>query len=149
MLSRSDQLEDDGELIDTIVSLVHKQFNLCNFKPSNAYQFTVLAAFVLVDQARSDFHVISLATGSKCLPTSRFSTLGDTIHDSHAEILARRCAVRWFHEEIQRCCMPMWNTEWLEKCGEESKWRLKEDVALIMYISTLPCKVIFNITIAY
>ena len=38
--------------------------------------------------------VISLATGTKCVAANAMSEYGDLIHDSHAEVLARRLLMR-------------------------------------------------------
>ena len=136
--------------VDNLVSLVHAQYSKTGFKPSNEYQFTVLAAFVLSrtsnsgadseTEARHDFKVISLATGSKCLPKSRLPPRGDTLHDSHAEVLARRGAVRWLYEEIRRCCAGGDTSEWIQRRASSGKYALNDGVELHMYISTIPCK---------
>ncbi|KAF8488931.1 hypothetical protein F5888DRAFT_1750230 [Russula emetica] len=39
--------------------------------------------------------------GVKCLPTSCLPVRGDALHDSHAEVIARRGAIRsWLLEEV-------------------------------------------------
>ena len=130
--------------VDALVTRVHEQFKACNLRPSNDYQYTVLAAFVLEKPSTDDddddkFKIASLATGAKCLPTDRYPPRGDALHDSHAEVLARRAFVRWLHEELQRAAHASTGSRWIERC-EEGKWTLKEDVKLHMYISTVPCK---------
>jgi hypothetical protein len=64
-------------------------------------QRTVLAAWVVYDR---DFgpRLVSLATGTKCLAGSIRCEQGRTINDSHAEVLARRCALRWLHAEFRK-----------------------------------------------
>ncbi|OCB87454.1 hypothetical protein A7U60_g5359 [Sanghuangporus baumii] len=127
--------------VDALVTRVHDQFRACNFRPSTDYQYTVLATFVLqCSSARkyNEFKVVSLATGAKCLPTARYPPRGDTLHDSHAEVLARRAFVRWLYEESQRTMHASNGSQWIERC-EEGKWKLKKDVKLHMYISTVPC----------
>mgnify|MGYP002718872709 CR=1 FL=1 len=42
---------------------------------------------------------VSLGTGVKVLPANRLPPLGDAVHDSHAEVLARRGFVRWLLDE--------------------------------------------------
>ncbi|KAL5527549.1 hypothetical protein ACEPAG_6350 [Sanghuangporus baumii] len=129
--------------VDALVTRVHDQFRACNFRPSTDYQYTVLAAFVLQISSGTyvdynELKVVSLATGAKCLPTARFPPRGDALHDSHAEVLARRAFVRWLYEESQHTMHASNGSQWIERC-EEGKWRLKEDVKLHMYISTVPC----------
>jgi hypothetical protein len=64
-------------------------------------QRTVLAAWVMYT---CDFgpRLVSLATGTKCLTGSMRCEQGRAINDSHAEVLARRCALRWLHAEFRK-----------------------------------------------
>lgn len=100
-------------------------------------QYTILAAFVLACPGAAK--VISLATGSKCLPTTRFPETGDALHDSHAEVLARRGAVRWLMEEVRRASAGQQGSAWLLKASD-GKYSLKDGVHTHMYVSTVPCK---------
>ena len=124
---------------DSIADLVLSAYSKLNFRPPEG-QFTILAGFVL-QNSDSELKLISLGTGSKCLPASRLPVNGDAVHDSHAEVLARRGAVRWLLEEITRSCStPAESTSpWL--CRQsDGKFALKAGTALTMYISTVPCK---------
>lgn len=133
-----DHLMLDVDRDDDLVSLVHAQYATCGFKPSNAYQYTVLAAFVLTSPSRAP-KLVSLATGSKCLPQSRLPPLGDALHDSHAEVLARRGLIKWLYEEARACVVGRCASDWMAvRAG--GKWGLQDDVRLNMYISTVPCE---------
>lgn len=71
-------------------------------KPT-ANQWTVLSAMALVkSDDPSSIHILSLATGTKCLDGStRLAGIpGSLIHDSHAEVLARRGFLLWLMEEM-------------------------------------------------
>ena len=97
-------------------------------------RFTVLAAFYLVDEYHDHrVKVLSMATGTKCLATKNYSKMGDTVHDFHAEVLARRGVVRWLLQEMGK------NSEWLV-VDESGQWSLRQGVSLHLYISELPCK---------
>ncbi|KAI0370168.1 hypothetical protein BV20DRAFT_944448 [Pilatotrama ljubarskyi] len=108
-----------------------------NFKPPEG-QFTVLAAFIL--RTTEELKLISLGTGSKCLPATRLPENGDALHDSHAEVLARRGAIRWLLEEIGRHCSENvpYTSRWLDR-HSDGNFTLREGVKLDMYISTVPC----------
>lgn len=125
---------------DEIARAAHAQYARLNFKPP-PQQFTVLAAFVLQDPANADaLKVVSLGTGSKCLPGARLQHGGDALHDSHAEVLARRGAVRWLLEEVERTCTGVEESRWIEEIVHESrKFRLRPTVRVWLYVSTLPC----------
>jgi tRNA-specific adenosine deaminase 1 len=117
------------------------------FKPPIG-QYTILAGFVLASPER--LHVISLATGSKCLPANRLSRCGESVNDSHAEILAKRGALLWFFDEIHRM-KPRSSEEpshWLEK-HPSGRYRLRDVVRMHMYISTVPCTLISLTMIMY
>lgn len=100
-------------------------------------QFTILAAIYLVSNTSSEHKIISLSTGTKCLPESRLTTQGEAIHDSHAEVLARRGAIRWLLEEILRERGNS-GSQWVER-HKDGSYRLQKTVELRMYISTVPC----------
>ena len=68
---------------------------------------TVLAAFALTRcqakrelEEESEIKVVAVGTGTKCLSASKRSSTGDTIHDSHAEVIARRALLRWLWDQI-------------------------------------------------
>lgn len=137
---------------DDIVKETLNIYSSLRFQPANVNQYNILASIALrldhVPQIDlSIVKVISVATGAKCLPESRLSFSGDTIHDSHAEILARRGFIRWLLEEVRRSaafeshtakpgCAP---SLWIERDDEGHKWHFKKGVTLHLYISTLPC----------
>lgn len=117
-------------------------------RSNGAAQFTVLSGVVLVrGQGEDDifgdgFEVrcIALGTGSKCLPANRLPKLGEALHDSHAEVLARRAAIRWLYQEIISVASTGAVSPWISKYGETlMQWRLSEGVQAWMYVSTLPC----------
>ena len=71
-------------------------------KPKDS-EWTVLSSVFLFKQEKpSDFHIVCLATGTKCLDgdTRRRSLPGTLLHDSHAEVLARRGLIYWILEQI-------------------------------------------------
>jgi len=103
-------------------------------------RYTILAAFVLCNSWSNDIKIISLSTGSKCLPTVKLPDRGESLHDSHAEVLARRGAIRWFLQEIGRTCAnSTFQSDWIMR--EDGQFMLKKGVEVLMYISTIPCEI--------
>lgn len=88
----------DSLLNSRIVTLVLRVYNSlpAHGKPGEQ-EGTVLAAVVL--SKGSSCHVVSLATGSKCLNYS-ISADGRLAHDLHAEVLARRAACSWLYKQF-------------------------------------------------
>ena len=110
--------------------------------PSGKY--TICSSIALTFPGNpASFKVIALATGSKCLPEVQLPLRGDLLHDSHAEILARRCAIRWFFEEIARTIRGH-TSEWIERWSD-GRFSLRNGVDVIMYISTVPCETLSSI----
>jgi tRNA-specific adenosine deaminase 1 len=107
-----------------------------------AQQYPVLASFCLTSSPNGPSKIMSLATGTKCLPVSKLTTDGESVHDSHAEVLARRAAVRWFLEEIGRCRRTdvIFRSEWICLC-DDGRYALKPGVQLVLYVSTVPCEI--------
>ncbi|KAI5832728.1 hypothetical protein K523DRAFT_297677 [Schizophyllum commune Tattone D] len=132
-------------LPDLIARLVFDTYSSTGYKPSNPSQFTILAAFFLYRSSTSlssyaaKFKILSLGTGTKCLPTSQLPLHGEALHDSHAEIIARRGAIRWVLEEIQRMSQSdTTSSDWLTN-NSKATYKLRAGVHVGMYISTLPC----------
>jgi tRNA-specific adenosine deaminase 1 len=124
---------------DEIVATVLQQYDSLGFKPPPR-QFTILAAFVLSD-GNGRIKIVSLGTGSKCLPGTRLQDGGNAVHDSHAEVLARRGAIRWFLEEVRRVKVNWTDSEsiWIEEKAD-GKFALRAGVLMHLYVSTLPCR---------
>ena len=98
-------------------------------------QWTVLAGFAMSRPGLSGPVCVSLGTGVKCVPLARYSEHGDLLHDSHAEVIARRSLIVWLLDELKRG-----ESDWLEPAGEAGRWRLREGVEIHLYISTAPCE---------
>ncbi|KAG2148066.1 adenosine deaminase/editase [Suillus clintonianus] len=123
-----------------LIHAVQKQYASLNHKLPRG-TFTILAAIALTssDPLSTQPKIIALATGCKCLPKDKLPMQGEAVHDSHAEVLARRCAIRWLIEEIGRASDgPHWHSAWISKTTD-GRYRLKDGVHMIMYISTPPC----------
>lgn len=109
------------------------------FKFLKSPLFTIMAGVILAYD--SQVECISLGAGSKCLAQSQLATLsGDALHDSHAEVLARRGAIVWFLAEISRLRSdPSFESGWMQLNPETNRFALREGVTVHMYISALPC----------
>ncbi len=82
---------------------------------------------------------ISLGTGVKCLPANRLPPLGDALHDSHAEILARRGFVRWLLTEAGTVIDGEDDGLGVLRFDhQDGMFRLREDVGVWLYVSALP-----------
>lgn len=123
----------------TLVERILAKYDTLNHKPTNG-TYTILSALALSSPDPGlPAQIIALATGCKCLPRDRLPEQGDALHDSHAEILARRSALRWCLEEMRRYGLRGGQSQWLAR-DRDGMFRLKQGVHMIMYISTPPCE---------
>ena len=134
-----DMPSHDHDIYNTAVLKLLDLYSSLSFAPQHS-QYTVLASFFLICSGTTDIKIISLGTGTKCLPANRLSPKGELVNDSHAEVLARRSAILWFLEEIQRIySVDTYRSPWLDVCSG-ARYALREGVKLNLYISTIPCK---------
>lgn len=142
-------LNHDHDIYNTGVLKLFDVYSSFGFTPQHS-QYTVLASFFLICSGTTDIKIISLGTGTKCLPANRLSPRGEIVNDSHAEVLARRNASLWFLEEIQRICsVHTYHSPWLDVVCFDGRYALRDGVKLYLYISTIPCKCCKKIYSAY
>lgn len=127
-----------------------------NGKPDKDNVFTVLAGFVAtidkVDATPADaplIEVLSLATGTKCVSEDMIDDrTGLVVHDSHAEVLARRGLIRYLAEIIYQISLtPAFVHEvgcplelnCANDSGESPPFRWKDTWRLYLCISDSPC----------
>jgi|TARA_B110000003_G_scaffold244537_1_gene253696 hypothetical protein len=100
---------------------------------------TVLAAFILRDDARDSLRVLSLGVGTKTL--GRYAcTTGRALVDCHAEVLARRGLKKFLLRDARAAL----------RCGDandgdvvvrtrEGDVKVKDGLSLHLYVSSAPC----------
>ncbi|ELT95084.1 hypothetical protein CAPTEDRAFT_224434, partial [Capitella teleta] len=88
----------------------------------------------------NSMEVVSLATGTKCLSESKLKSNGCILHDSHAEILARRGFIRFLLAEIELCVCggSRYVESTLDGAGKRL-FNLKPSVRLHLFTSHTPC----------
>lgn len=133
-------------------------------KPLSSEIFTVFASFVAVIKIDGEsknecennnkpptLKAISCATGTKCVGEDQIDNDGMILHDSHAEVLARRGLVRYLSlwllkamhfpacEEEVLC--PIEKSTICNPCNSRSAspYRIKKSWKFYLYISDSPC----------
>ncbi|CAK9098120.1 unnamed protein product [Durusdinium trenchii] len=99
-----------------------------------AHRQTVLASILAL--RGEELFVISFGVGTKFLDGEAISHR-DVVRDLHGEVLARRGFLRFLHEDVLRCLSGE-EAELVEHNGEEG-CKLRDDVSLHLYTSSVPC----------
>lgn len=97
-------MDESQNRSDRVAKLCYEKFERLpkTGKPARASEWTLLAAIVAEDTDQKTFRVLSLATGTKSIPTSDACKLGNRVIDSHAEVLARRAFLRHVYSELRK-----------------------------------------------
>ena len=77
-------------------------------KPAPLLRYRVLAGIVMtrgaggrvLEDGAAQAAVVCIATGSKCISGGNLCMRGRTLNDCHAEVLARRCLVRFLYDQV-------------------------------------------------
>ncbi|KAJ2076158.1 hypothetical protein GGH13_000091 [Coemansia sp. S155-1] len=107
-------------------------------------EWTVLAGFVIEDtrQAASErFKCVALGTGLKCLHSEQLRPFGDTVHDSHAEIIARRALVVYLMNQLQQsmATIPSQKPGTFNLQPDSTKYRFGGEGQLLLHLYTSQC----------
>ncbi|KAH3720309.1 hypothetical protein DPMN_063206 [Dreissena polymorpha] len=93
----------------------------------------VVAAIVMTDNNNNLSRVVSLGTGNRCVHGNKITEDGTVLHDSHAEILAKRGFKRYLYALLVHDPLCLLNK------GEDEKFRFKPHITFHLYISVAPC----------
>ena len=126
---------------------------VCGSPESTAARHKVLAGIVMTDSGNPECPtVVCVTTGNKTIGGEHLSLNGTGINDCHAEILARRCLINYFyqqlhvfidHEEGNDGLGSGENPSIFESMPEGSGFskylRVKERYKFHLYVNTAPC----------
>ncbi|CAN0361138.1 unnamed protein product, partial [Lampetra planeri] len=81
--------------------------------------------------------VVSLGVGNRCVKGEELSLKGETVNDSHAEIIARRGFIRFLYSQLM--LHDPSDPDQSIFCEFDGKLAVRNDVQFHLYISTAPC----------
>ena len=125
-------------VIDFFHQKIPKKGKPCELKK----EWTVLSAFVLQDHKAKTFEVIALGTGTKCLGQNEISDFGDLVHDSHAEVIAKRAFVLYLMDQAKKTFegqKSILEQQQDQQTKSQDLLKLSEDYDIYFYSSFPPC----------
>ncbi|KAL5277856.1 ADARB2 family protein [Megaselia abdita] len=129
---------------DTIGRLVLEKF-MEVIKGQEPYsRRKVLAGMVMTEDLNfNEAKVISVSTGTKCVSGEHMSVNGAVLNDSHAEIVSRRCLMKFLYDQLGLHANPSTANESIfvrnPENGGQYPYKLKSGVHFHLYINTAPC----------
>ena len=138
-MKRSLDNDNEEELGERIAKCCFDKFNELSArgKPS-ANEWTHLAAFLSIDCSNNQIDILSLGTGTKCLggQVEERGTNGCLLHDSHAEVIARRAFIRFLYEQILEHNT---NNQSILIQQKEKEYIWNESLKICLFVSYSPC----------
>ncbi|XP_063862776.1 tRNA-specific adenosine deaminase 1-like [Scylla paramamosain] len=104
-------------------------------KPKNEAEWTLLSCFVQEEQCSHTLKVVALGTGSKCIGSHQLPSAGDVLHDSHAEVVARRAFMLYLISEVRMAAEG--HSSIFEV--KDGTYYLKSGILFHFYTSHTPC----------
>lgn len=80
-----------------------------------------------------------MTTGTKTLPSRKRITNGQSLHDCHAEIIARRCLIRYCYQQLKLYLDGEIDQSIFERIPQTNRFRLKANLEFYLYVSMIPC----------
>lgn len=131
-----------GQNIADAVEQAFNRLNVKSGKPTSrsngVKEWSVLAGVVAVEN--DSITPLTVCTGVKAMPDEvRNYSQGWIVHDMHAEILSLRLLNRFLVEEVLNTDNGVSLTNLLESAPGDLRYKLRDGVALALYVSEPPC----------
>ncbi|XP_075152294.1 double-stranded RNA-specific editase Adar-like [Haematobia irritans] len=104
----------------------------------------VIAGIVMTkDMNFNKAQVISVTTGTKCVSGEHMCINGTVLNDSHAEIVSRRCFVKFIYSQLELHLNPATASQSIFEKNLQNNgkypYKLKSGIHFHLYINTAPC----------
>ncbi|XP_053219284.1 double-stranded RNA-specific editase 1 isoform X2 [Podarcis raffonei] len=135
------QLHLPQVLADAVARLVVDKFSdlTDNFTSPHARRKVLSGVVMTTGTDVKDAQVISVSTGTKCINGEYMSDRGLALNDCHAEIIARRCLLKFLYTQLELLLCKEDQQKSIFIKSERSGFKLRENVQFHLYISTSPC----------
>lgn len=103
-------------------------------------EWTVLSTISQYNTQSDSLHIVSLGTGTKCLTKNDLNKHpGTKIHDSHAEIIARRAFLSYIFEQIRLFVKCKTDTIFEKDFSQDGKLKIRKEIQFHFFTTHLPC----------
>ncbi|KAM6234409.1 double-stranded RNA-specific adenosine deaminase isoform 2-T2 [Porphyrio hochstetteri] len=129
-------------LHDQMAMLSHQRFNSLTARIQHSLLGRKILAAIIMRKGNEDLGVVvSIGTGNRCVKGEELSLKGETVNDSHAEIISRRGFVRFLYSELMKYdpSNPSSAAESIFEPAGGKRLKIKSGVTFHLYISTAPC----------
>ncbi|XP_051901929.1 double-stranded RNA-specific adenosine deaminase [Pristis pectinata] len=128
-----------GTIHDQIAMLSHQCFNNLTARIQHTLLGRKILAAIIMKKGEDDLGTtVSLGTGNRCVKGEELSLKGETVNDCHAEIISRRCFIRFLYSELLKY-NPGSPGDSLFIPAQDNRLQIKPGVTFHLYISTAPC----------
>jgi double stranded RNA-specific editase B len=130
----------ENDLADRIAIRIQEKFNELTQNDVRLQRRKVLSGVVLTHNYNLEsMEIICITTGTKSLHNDHRTLNGQSLNDCHAEIIARRCLIRYFYEQLRLFFDEKFDQSIFERIIDSDRFRLKSSINFHLYISTAPC----------
>lgn len=98
-------------------------------------KWSVISGIAITE--KTNVEIVSLGTGTKCISGKNLSKNGDTINDSHAEIIARRGLKRYLYRQLD--LLSDKDSAAIFMKSENGTIHLKPGINFHLFVSSAPC----------
>ncbi|XP_041458711.1 double-stranded RNA-specific editase 1-like [Lytechinus variegatus] len=128
-------------LADHVHKLILNKFcELTNGFQSPVAKRKVLAGIVMTrGETLENSSVIAISTGTKCINGEYMSGQGLALNDCHAEIISRRCLIRYLYSQLKLFLDNQGDSSIFVPHPSGRGYKLRSEIKFHLYISTAPC----------
>ena len=132
-------ISSDASFPDRVAALVHEKYSQLSCDLSIAQPGRkVVAGFVMTSPNCPNPTVVAIGTGTRCIEGDKLSLEGTVVHDSHAEVVARRSLMRFMYRQLHSHYQKGASI-FVPSSVQPGKLDVKKGVEFHLYISTAPC----------
>jgi double stranded RNA-specific editase B len=128
------------DFADHLAKCIKEKFNQLTQNDVRLQRRKVLSGIVLTrNRHLESMEIICITTGTKCSHNEHRIVNGQSLNDCHAEIIARRCLIRYCYEQLRLVFDGNSDQSIFERMKDTNRCRIKSSIDFHLYISTVPC----------